>query len=140
VKPDVEILLVDDQFDYLTSIKVLLESEGFQPVAVSTGNEALSKAKQTDFDLIVVDIQIPDMDGIELCRQIRGLSKRTTMVIHTAFAHEKDRQDGYDAGVTMCVDKPEGFDAILEVAKAMRNSAHLNGTESAAKPRSFYGK
>src|SRR5262249_19521667 len=129
----------DDHIDYLTSIKLFLESEGFQPIAVSTCHEALREAKQTDFDLLVVDIQMLDMDGIELCKEIRRLSKRTTMIIHSALVEESDRQDGYNAGVTMCVDKHEGFGAILEVAKAMRHSAQLKGRES-AKPRSFYGK
>ncbi|WP_433944671.1 response regulator [Paenibacillus sp. SN-8-1] len=67
-----QILLVDDDKDILAMLEKLLEKEGFKRVATATtGKQAISRIEAASYDLIVLDVMLPDTDGFELCRQIR---------------------------------------------------------------------
>ncbi|HZS46988.1 MAG TPA: response regulator [Blastocatellia bacterium] len=123
MKTTLDILAVDDHFDYLAPMKLLLQSDGHSTIGVTSANEALEQLRQTNFDLMIIDIHLADMDGIELCRQARQLNPKATIVIHSACIQNQDRQRGYDAGATMYLPKPEGMETILSVANMMRNSS-----------------
>ncbi|HZS48418.1 MAG TPA: response regulator [Blastocatellia bacterium] len=129
MKTTLNVLAVDDHLDYLTPMKLLLQAEGHNAIAVTSGNEALAQVKQWNFDLMIIDVHLEDMNGIELCRQIRELNQRAPIVIHSGCIQEMDRQIGYEAGATMYLSKPEELETILSVANAIRDSEAAKGAK-----------
>lgn len=100
------ILLVDDEKGILTMLETLLNKEGFHRiVAVTTGKEALRLVATTSFDLAVLDVMLPDMDGFELCQQIR---KHTSIPILflTARSGDLDKLMGLGIGGDDYITKP----------------------------------
>ena len=78
-----DILLVDDDELVRQSMSMLLSHEGFQVVAANGGREALQKAREQTFDLVVSDVRMPDMDGFEVVRQLRQLQPDANFVVIT---------------------------------------------------------
>jgi len=66
------ILVIDDDFDYMSSVKVILESENHYVLTALSGRDGLEKARTQHPDLIILDIMIPDLDGMEICRELKG--------------------------------------------------------------------
>ncbi len=105
------ILIVDDEAMITKSLKKLLTKEGFEPVIVSGGNEALGQVKTNDFDLLIIDIRMPQMDGIETIRAIReymaveGKDPIPEIVI-TGYADENKYKCAVDLKVNAYIYKP----------------------------------
>jgi two-component system, OmpR family, alkaline phosphatase synthesis response regulator PhoP len=103
-----KILIVDDDELVLIALKELLKAENFVVQTFSRGTEALKKLDQEDFDLLILDIIMPEMDGFELCRQIRqkNLYKEKPIIFLTAKNQEEDKKKGLEAGATLFLSKP----------------------------------
>jgi DNA-binding response OmpR family regulator len=103
-----KILIVDDDELVLIALKELLKAENFEVQSFSRGSEALKKLDQEDFDLLILDIIMPEMDGFELCRQIRtkGPYAHKPIIFLTAKNQEEDRKKGLEAGGTLFLSKP----------------------------------
>ena len=95
-----KILIVDDEPSIVDMISVALENEGFLPKSCNTAGDALDELESLGFDLIILDIGLPDMNGFELARRIRSTSK-IPIIFLTARSSEIDRVVGYLP--------PEGF-------------------------------
>lgn len=117
------ILIVDDEAMITKSLKKLLTKEGFEPIIVSSGNEALDQVKTNDFDLLIIDIRMPQMDGIETIRAIReymaveGKDPMPEIVI-TGYADESKYKCAVDLKVNAYIYKP--FDTT-EFLNTIRN-------------------
>jgi two-component system alkaline phosphatase synthesis response regulator PhoP len=109
-----KILAVDDNSINLAIIEELLENQ-YNLITVFTGIDALKIAKEFRPDLIIVDIMLNDMDGYELCRQIRKNSSlmNTRIIIVSAKAMESERLEGYQAGADDYLTKPFDGDELL---------------------------
>ncbi|HCO21395.1 MAG: response regulator transcription factor [Cloacibacterium normanense] len=95
-----KILLIDDEQDILEILSYNLEKEGYQVFTANNGNEGIVKAKEIIPDLILLDVMMPEKDGIETCqemRQIRELQK-TLIVFLSARSEEFSQLAGFDAG------------------------------------------
>ena len=92
-----KILIVDDEPDILEFINYNLKKEGFNVYQASTGREAIETAKQQIPDLILLDIMLPEMDGIETCEEIRKISSlyHTTIAFLTARGEDYSQIAGY---------------------------------------------
>lgn len=103
-----KILIVDDDELVLIALKELLKAENFIVQTFSRGSEALKKLDQEEFDLLILDIIMPEMDGFELCRQIRGKGshKEKPIIFLTAKNEEEDKKRGLEAGATLFLSKP----------------------------------
>jgi two-component system, OmpR family, alkaline phosphatase synthesis response regulator PhoP len=119
------ILVVDDEEDLLDLLEYNLEQEGFQTLLARDGVEALDMARTHEPDLIVLDIMMPKMDGIEACRRIRKDAHLRTIPIMmlTARTEEEDQVAGLDVGADIYLSKPISVSVILSQAKALLRSA-----------------
>ena len=103
-----KILVVDDEPDIRELIEYNLKKEGYQVYTASNGQEAVSEAKRVLPDLIILDIMMPRMDGIEACRILRTMNefKNTFMVFLTARSEEYSEIAGFNVGADDYIAKP----------------------------------
>ena len=111
------ILVVDDDEMVLMALGELLKPEGYDVQAVSSGTEALQKLDENGYDLLMLDVIMPEMDGFELCKKIRGLDsyKDTPIVFLTAKSREEDRARGLEVGANLFLSKPISPDKLLGI-------------------------
>jgi len=105
---DFKILLVDDEKDILEFLSYNLKKEGFVVLTAESGKEAIDKAKQFKPDLIVLDIMMPDMDGVETCIEFRKYNdfKNTIIIFLTARNEDYSQIAGLNAGADDFISKP----------------------------------
>lgn len=99
------ILVVDDEEKIRTLIIKYGEFEGFRMEAAANGVEAIQKCKNEEFDLIILDIMMPEMDGFTVCKKIRE-EKKTPIIILSARGEEYDKIHGFEMGIDDYVVKP----------------------------------
>lgn len=114
------LLIVDDEPDFLESITFWLTSKGFQVTTVTSGADALTLMKQKRPDAVFLDVQMPQMDGIETLRRIRILSKELPVILIMAGRVDENQLAGAKAlGISGVFPKTESLDRLaqlLEVA------------------------
>ena len=129
-----KILIVDDEPDILELIEYNLRKEGYQVFLAGNGQEAINMAKKTMPDMIILDIMMPKMDGIETCRILRTLPefKNTFMVFLTARSEEYSEIAGFNAGADDYIAKPIKPRALVSRINAIlrRNSNPDDSPES----------
>ena len=130
--PGQSILVVDDEQDIVELISYNLEREGFRVTAALDGEEGLKKIKGENFDLIVLDLMMPGMQGMELCRIIRNDEKkqRVPIIMLTAKTDEVDRILGLEMGADDYLTKPFSVRELIARIKAvLRRSAQIATAE-----------
>ena len=102
------ILLVDDEPDIVALVSYNLKKEGFAVTAASEGGEALASLKINTFDLVLLDLMLPDIHGMEICRILRAApkTKNIPVIMLTAKGDEHDRIQGLDIGADDYITKP----------------------------------
>ncbi len=128
------ILIVEDEHDILQLVKHYLEKEGFCVAAAMTGIEALKKVKEHKPDLIVLDLMLPEMDGLEVCKRVRSAPDTAMLpiIMLTAKAEESDTIVGLELGADDYVTKPFSLKALVARVKALlrrMDRTSSNGTE-----------
>mmetsp|Transcript_19565 Transcript_19565/g.63523 ORF Transcript_19565/g.63523 Transcript_19565/m.63523 type:complete len:228 (-) Transcript_19565:731-1414(-) len=120
-KKDIKILLVDDEPDILEIVGYNLSSEGYQLTTASNGVEAIAKAKKTKPHLIIMDVMMPEMDGIEACENIRKDSSLANTIITflTARGEDYSQVAGFDAGADDYITKPIKPKVLVSKVKAL---------------------
>ncbi len=113
------ILFVEDTSDTRELIEFSLEQDGFKVVGAQTADEGLNLARASSFALILLDIGLPDRDGLELCREIRTFDQKTPILFYTAFAELLNENEVYNAGAQGCLRKPEDTARLGEVARRL---------------------
>ena len=106
-----KILVVDDEKLIVKGIRFSLEQEGFEVTCAYAGEEALELAKETEYDMILLDLMLPKLSGLEVCQQIRGFSN-VPIIMLTAKGEDMDKILGLEYGADDYVTKPFN---ILEV-------------------------
>lgn len=107
-KKEIKILLVDDEPDILEIIGYNLSNEGYHIITAENGLEALKKAKKERPQLIILDVMMPEMDGIEACEQLRKIPELSNTIITflTARGEDYSQMAGFDAGADDYITKP----------------------------------
>lgn len=120
-KKDIKILLVDDEPDILEIVGYNLSNEGYQVLTAENGLEAVKKAKKELPHLIILDVMMPEMDGIEACEIIRKNSdlKDTIITFLTARGEDYSQVAGFDAGADDYITKPIKPKVLLSKVKAL---------------------
>lgn len=113
------VLVVEDEPKLASYIKRGLEEEGYAVDVAHTGREALTWTETIPFDLIVLDILLPEVDGIEVCRTLRQHDVRTPVLMLTALDAVDDRVVGLDAGADDYLVKPFAFKELLARLRAL---------------------
>ncbi len=125
------ILVVDDEPDLLELVRVNLAQEGYRVDTVSSGRIALSELRRAKPDLIVLDLMLPDLSGIDLCRKIRADADLSSMpiIMLTAKADEVDRVVGLELGADDYVTKPfSPRELVLRVRAVLRRRQEADAT------------
>ena len=123
-----KILVIEDEEDILALVHYNLVRNGFNVDIASSGEEGLQKARQGSPDLIVLDLMLPSIDGLEVCRQLRGdqgLAK-TAIVMMTAKGEEEDIIKGLEYGADDYITKPFSPQVLVARIKAERAPQSIN--------------
>ncbi len=120
-KEEIKILLVDDEPDILEIVGYNLKNEGYQVTTAENGQEAIKKADKVKPHLIILDVMMPEMDGIEACEQIRKNEdlKNTVITFLTARGEDYSQLAGYDAGADDYITKPIKPKVLVSKVKAL---------------------
>ncbi|WP_417363148.1 response regulator transcription factor [Galbibacter sp.] len=120
-KREIKILLVDDEPDILEIVGYNLSSEGYNVTTAKNGNEAIAKAKKERPHLIILDVMMPEMDGIETCEHIRKSPelKDTIITFLTARGEDYSQVAGFDAGADDYITKPIKPKLLISKVKAL---------------------
>jgi len=113
------VLIVEDERKISAYVKRGLEEQGYAVDAVYTGQEALDWAVAAPYDLIVLDILLPELDGLSVCRELRRLGLRTPILMLTARDTVDNRVDGLDAGADDYLVKPFALKELLARLRAL---------------------
>ena len=111
------ILVVDDDEMVRFALSELLKPEGYDVDATGSPKDALSKIDKENYDLLMLDIIMPELDGLALCEEIRRREtyKEVPIVFLTAKNREKDRQQGLEVGANRFLSKPISPEKLLEI-------------------------
>ncbi|MFD1738606.1 response regulator transcription factor [Bacillus salitolerans] len=119
----VNILVVDDEERIRRLLKMYLEREGYQIEEAENGKEALEKALENNYDLILLDLMMPEKDGMEVCKELRE-KKATPIIMLTAKGEEANRVQGFEVGTDDYIVKPfSPREVVLRVKALLRRSS-----------------
>lgn len=113
------ILIVDDSIDNLEIIKLFLNSYGGDPDIANDGNEALIKVQNKDYDVILMDIEMPNMNGFQVIKELRNRNNNTPVIALTAHAMPEDRLKTKSAGFFDHVTKPIDFNYLVSAIETL---------------------
>jgi two-component system alkaline phosphatase synthesis response regulator PhoP len=131
------ILVVDDEAILVDTIAYNLEQAGYQVITAADGASALDAARRTTPDLIILDIMLPETDGLEVCRQLRRESNTATtpIMMLTAKGDEIDKVVGLEVGADDYVTKPFGRRELLARVRALlRRAEYTPSTSTEERP------
>ena len=114
--PRRRILCVEDHEDTRSMLALLLEREGYYVIAVENATMGLLLAQTQTFDLLILDIWLPDGDGHKLCLRVREFDEYTPVVVYSGAASESDRRDAVVSEADAFVAKPD-VSKLLETVK-----------------------
>ncbi len=118
------ILIVEDEHKIAQSIKKGLEQEHYAVDLAFTGDEGCDLALTEDYDLIILDLLLPGMDGLEICKQVRGQHIHTPILMLTAKGQVHEKVAGLNAGADDYLTKPFAFEELLARIKALSRRPH----------------
>ncbi|MEA2265366.1 MAG: hypothetical protein QOE27_949 [Solirubrobacteraceae bacterium] len=127
------ILLVDDEQSILTLLSYPLRKDGYEVVRAADGAEALERFGESDFDLVVLDVMMPRIDGLEACRRLRAISP-VPIIMLTAKAEEIDKVLGLELGADDYITKPFSMREFRSRVKAALRRAQLSARTVPAGP------
>lgn len=113
------ILIIDDDEQLRDTISLLLESEGFRPLLAADGKRGYEDALRYKPDLILVDLRMPGMNGVEVCKQLRAAGVRTPLIVLSAVGDEIDKVLLLEMGADDYVVKPFGTRELLARVRAV---------------------
>src|SRR5215813_11126393 len=116
-----KVLIVEDETDLVKLLKYNLEKEGFKVNYATDGTVALAEARRDPPDLVILDLMLPGLDGLEVCRQLRRNEKfvRTPVLILSARSEEADRVVGLELGADDYVTKPFSTREVIARVRAL---------------------
>jgi len=120
------ILLIEDEAGLVRTLKDLLERRGYTVEAKTTGEEGLATAMDQEFDLILLDVMLPGIDGFEVCRRIRRAKIRIPILMLTARGQISDKVLGFEGGADDYVTKPFDPDELLARIGALLRRASFS--------------
>ncbi|HAG12499.1 MAG TPA: DNA-binding response regulator [Ruminococcus sp.] len=121
-----KILIADDEPNIVTLIRRYAEREGYEVTGVSNGRQAIEACRNDSFDVIILDVMMPDTDGFTACRKIREFSE-TPVIMLSARGTEFDKLHGFEVGVDDYVTKPfSPMELIARIKVALKRSTPKN--------------
>ena len=125
------ILVIDDEPQILRALRTILSARQFRVSTAGNGEEGLALAAAGKPDLIILDLSLPDMDGIEVCKQLRGWTQ-TPVIVLSVRESESDKVAALDHGADDYLTKPFGIDELLaRIRVALRHAAQTQTKQKA---------
>lgn len=116
-----KVLLVDDMMTVIMTEKMMLASEGYELETASDGLQALDRVKAEPPDLVLLDMMMPNLDGIETCKRIKGNpdTRHIPVIIITTRGEDDRKKRGYEAGCDDYITKPFGKTELVSKVRAL---------------------
>ena len=128
-----KILVIEDEKSISHFISTVLNNNGYEAMQAQTGEEALSMISSHCPDLVILDLGLPDMDGLDILRSLRSWSSLPVVVV-SARSHELDKVAALDLGADDYLTKPFGTDELLaRVRTAIRHTRTISGNDEIAR-------
>ena len=124
------ILLVDDEQPIQTLLSFPLQRDGYEVVQASDGREALARFSEQQFDLVVLDLMLPRMDGLEVCKRLRAKGSTVPIIMLTAKSEEIDKVLGLELGADDYITKPFSMREFRSRVKAALRRAGMAQPEA----------
>jgi DNA-binding response OmpR family regulator len=119
-----QVLVIEDDPDLRFVLKDNLEFEGHTVTTVADGAQGLEKAIAMKPDLIILDVMLPSMNGIQVCKGLRARDERTPVILLTARSQEAEKVQGLDAGADDYVTKPFGVQELMARVRVLLRRSH----------------
>jgi DNA-binding NtrC family response regulator len=111
------ILIIDDNEDVRQLFCDLIEMLGFAPRPVSSGVAALQQLKAGPFDLVILDMRMPDLNGLDTFKAIRQLNAAVPVVLTTGFGMDRSVQEALSMGALLCLEKPFNIQRVMKTIR-----------------------
>jgi DNA-binding response OmpR family regulator len=132
-----KILVVEDEAAILRGLKDNLKDEGYSVVTASTGKEGLDKALKEDLDLILLDVMLPEMNGFDVCKQIKMKKLTLPIIMLTAKSKEADKILGLELGADDYITKPFSTNELLARIRAVLRRVQVHKQAKQKKLQSY---
>jgi DNA-binding response OmpR family regulator len=133
MNPAPRILFVDDHEDTLDLFAIVLSQQNYEVVTASSVARAMNEAMNRQFDLLVLDSNLKDGSGVDLCKKIRETDQTTPIVFCSGLAFEKNRQEAMSAGAQAYLVKPVSVDRICETVHDLLSRGRRIATDGDGK-------
>ncbi len=117
----IRILVVDDRFADRETLKVILEDKGYRVATANDGAEAIEAAKEKHYDIIFLDIKLPDIDGVQTFMQVKKINPTATVIMMTGYAEKDLVEKALSAGAYTCLFKPFDMKKVLGLVEEICN-------------------
>jgi DNA-binding NtrC family response regulator len=115
VEPTLSILIVDDHPAMCQTLQDILEDEGYTVKAVQSGNAALKICETCEFDVILMDVRMPDLNGVEVYRQLKNHACNTRVIMMSAYSVEELKKEALKEGAIAFLQKPVDVEFVLKL-------------------------
>ncbi|MBF0202568.1 MAG: response regulator [Desulfamplus sp.] len=133
----IRVLLVDDETGYLNVLSNRLAKRAIHAVKASSGTEAIQILRKNDFDVVVLDLKMEDMDGIEVLKVIKRMVPELPVIILTGHGSQTAAKEGVEFGAFDYLSKPcelqELLDKIHEASQSLNNAGDDNGRDDSSR-------
>ena len=119
------VLLVEDEDKIARVLELELRHEGYDVVRTDNGREALALALEREWDVILLDVMLPELSGLDVLRQIRASNRNVPVILLTARDSVRDKVVGLDLGANDYVTKPFAFEELLARMRSVRRTANI---------------
>lgn len=116
------ILVVDDNEDLLETFAIILKRRGYEVQTACDGFAAVDKFKEQNFDITLMDIVMPEMNGVDAFKKIREIQPDASIILMTAYSDEDLIQSAMDEGVTLIIQKPIHIDKLIKMIDEQASS------------------
>lgn len=122
------VLLIEDHEDTRKMLALLFDEWGYRATIVPNATEGLMHVLEQSYDLIILDNWLPDLDGVELCRQVRALDRQTPIIFYSASGMGSEDREALDAGANAFVSKSGSLGELRETmaAQMKRTNGHAS--------------
>ncbi len=120
-----DVLIVDDEANMRTTLAEILKDEGYQVTTAATGEEAVRLCQTRDFGVVLMDVRMPGIDGVEAFRQIRRHQEGVRVILMSAYSIESLKEAALDEGAIAFLPKPLDLDRVIHLVTEAKDTAIL---------------